>query len=143
MDPVTREEMYLNSIAGGGTAPEPPVTREEFFLKQIAGSLEPFIVTCTPTAQDLSGVMDKTVAEIDAAYKAGKKILFKVLTGANSYAEVYCSVVASNGSSTYPSYGGYTFDVIQDIFIYAFTAYTDDGDRTSYATAIYTLTPMT
>ena len=101
-----------------------------------------FVVTCTPTAQDLSGVMDKTVAEIDAAYKADKKILFKVLTGANSYAEVYCSIVVSNGSSTYPSYGGYTVDAIQDIFVYAFTAYTDDGDRTSYATAIYPLTPM-
>lgn len=30
-----------------------------------------FIVTLTPTAPDYSGTMDKTVAEINAAHKAG------------------------------------------------------------------------
>ena len=36
-----------------------------------------FIVTLTPTALDYSGTMDKTVAEIDAAYQAGKEIIFR------------------------------------------------------------------
>ena len=107
----------------------------------IQTAVDPFVVTCTPIAQDFSGVMDKTVAEIDAAYKAGKKILFKVLTGEDSYAEVYCSIAASNGY-TYPSYGGYTFDLYNNILIYAYTVYSNDGGKTSYSAIIYPLTPM-
>ena len=38
----------------------------------------PFIVTLTPTAQDMSGTMDKTPAEIDAAIQAGRRIQFSI-----------------------------------------------------------------
>lgn len=37
-----------------------------------------FIVTLTPTAQDFSGTMDKTPAEITAAYNAGQDIEFDI-----------------------------------------------------------------
>ena len=98
-----------------------------------------FVVTCTPTAADLSGVMDKTVAEIDAAYDAGKKVLFRVLTGANSYAEVDCTIAVSNGSDTFPSYGGYAIDIVSDILIYALTTYTSNPNLDTYSTNIYPL----
>lgn len=38
-----------------------------------------FVVTLTPTAQDYSGTMDKTPAEVYAAYAAGKRIIAKIL----------------------------------------------------------------
>ena len=102
---------------------------------------EPFIVTLTPTAQDLSGTMDKTVAEINAAYEAGKKIVFRVLTGASTYAEALCTNVVKN-NDLYPSYGGYTIDVNNNLFIYAWTGYTNEGTKNTYSTTIYPLTPM-
>lgn len=37
-----------------------------------------FTVTLTPTAQDFSGTMDKTPAEITAAYGAGQEIVFDI-----------------------------------------------------------------
>lgn len=99
-----------------------------------------FVVTLTPTAADYSGTMDKTVAEIDAAYKAGKIVLLRVLTGtgANSYAEVACTAVV-NAGQVYPSYGGYIVDIDNDILIYAWTAYTDSGTINNYHTNIYPL----
>lgn len=99
-----------------------------------------FVVTLTPTAADYSGTMDKTVAEIDAAYKAGKIVLLRVLTGtgANSYAEVACTAVV-NAGQVYPSYGGYIVDIDNDILIYAWTAYTDSGTINNYHTTIYPL----
>ena len=45
----------------------------------IEKAVNPFIVTCTPTAQDFSGTMDKTPEEIDEAYRTGRRIRFKVM----------------------------------------------------------------
>lgn len=97
-----------------------------------------FLVTCTPTATDYSGTMDKTYAEIDAAYKAGKEVFFRVLTGTDSYAEIHCTAIIDDGH-TYPSYGGYTVDITSNILIYAWTSYSDEGTRQNYATTIYPL----
>lgn len=97
-----------------------------------------FVVTLTPTAADYSGTMDKTVAEIDAAYKAGKLVLFRVLIGANSYDEIHCTAIIDAGL-TYPSYGGYTIDINNNILIYAWTTYTDNGTIYNYHTNIYPL----
>ena len=41
-------------------------------------AVNPFIVTLTPTAQDMSGTMDKTPAEIDAAIQAKMRIQFYI-----------------------------------------------------------------
>lgn len=110
------------------------------------GASEPigkkYIVTLTPTAADYSGTMDKTVAEIDAAYKAGQQVVFRVMTGATTYIEVDCTA-RGNGADTYPSYNGYIIDDVNNVLIYAFTGMTNDGAKAKYSTAIYTLTPAT
>lgn len=103
---------------------------------------EPFIVTCTPTAQDYSGTMDKTVDEIDAAYKAGQKIVFRVVMSATEYMDVDCTA-RYKGSLAYPSFNGYA--VITTLItglIYAWTGATSDGTKNTYSTHIYPLTPM-
>ena len=50
--------------------------------------MDPFVVTLTPTSEDLSGTMDKTPAEIWAAFKAGKRFKFSI---PSMNAEVYPS----------------------------------------------------
>ena len=40
MEPITRQEKFLNSIATGDSAELEPITREEMYLSAIAGSTE-------------------------------------------------------------------------------------------------------
>jgi hypothetical protein len=105
-----------------------------------------FIVTLTPTAQDFSGTMDKTVAEIDAAYKAGQQLVFRVMTSETTYMEADCTGRKHNGI-TYPSFNGFILstDVTDNSgkLIYAWTGATNDGTMATYSTAIFTLTPAT
>ena len=108
----------------------------------IDNSANPFIVTLTPTAQDYSGTMDKTVAEITEAYEAGKRIVFKVL--------FYNDVMYADGNSVYykndedyPSVGGYVIYLTMNALIYFFVQNTSDGTKQTYVTTIYPLTPMT
>lgn len=104
---------------------------------------EPFIVTITPTALDYSGTMDKTVAEIDAAYKAGRKVVFRVYYSATEYDDVNISVAYTDTAYQYPSYNGYIVNNSLNALVYAFTAVTNDGTKATYATAVYALTPAT
>ena len=110
------------------------------------GAQEPigkkFIVTLTPTALDYSGTMDKTVAEINAAYEAGQEIWFKVMTGATTYTMCPIAQVGKNVYD-YPSYNAYIVDQENHALIYAFTGTTDDGTKQTYSTLVYTLTPAT
>lgn len=99
-----------------------------------------FVVTLTPTSLDYSGTMDKTVAEINAAYEAGMEIWFKVLTGQDTYTLVPMSNVDKQ-SQEYPSFATYVFDAIRHVLIIAWTGYTDDGTKQTYDTAVYSLTP--
>lgn len=101
-----------------------------------------FIVTLTPTAQDFSGTMDKTVSEINAAYEAGQEIWFKVLTGQDTYTLVPLSNVDKQ-SQTYPSFATYVIDIINNMLIVAWTSYTDREEKNTYSTTIYALTPAT
>lgn len=106
----------------------------------IDAAVNPFIVTCTPTAQDYSGTMDKTVAEIDAAFNAGKKITFKVMTGATTFltGDVITTIYAGG---SYPSYIAYAIDAYNNILIRLYTGTNAIGTRATYGTNIYTLTP--
>lgn len=101
--------------------------------------IEPFIVTLTPTAEDLSGVMDKTDVEIRAAFDAGKRILFEIAGG-----EVRVNPTAF---TPYEMGGAHVISVIA-IFTYSTNGTdflveiaTDVGEAT-YSTKIFPLTPM-
>lgn len=101
-----------------------------------------FIVTLTPTALDYSGTMDKTVAEINAAYEAGREIVFRVMTSATTYLDVDCTARYFVNGYTYPSFNAY---IVGDggVLIYAFTSTTDDDGKMTYSTQIYQLTTAT
>ena len=101
----------------------------------------PFVVTLTPTAQDFSGTMDKTVAEINTAYEAGRKIVFRVMQSATTHMDVDCTARWFDGS-TYPSFNGFILNGSNNVLIFAFTGATDDGTIQAYGTTVYLLTPM-
>lgn len=107
----------------------------------IDNAANPFIVTLTPTAQDFSGTMDKTVAEINTAYEAGRRIVFRVMQSATAHMDVDCTARWFNGT-TYPSFNGFILNSDSDAFIFAFTGATNDGTKQTYSTVIYLLTRM-
>lgn len=116
-------------------------------LNNIEGGIEnantPFVVTLTPTTQDFSGTMDKTVAEINAAYQLGRRIVFRLITSAATMIEIECVVVAHGSGFAYPSFNLHIVtDQPFNALVYAWTGLTNDGDKNTYGTQIYTLTPM-
>ena len=90
-----------------------------------------FIVTCTPTAQDYSGTMDKTQTEIDDAWNSGKSIWFIV---GGSVAPMVLRDEGPDGNS----YSTYTINKAMNALIVATTYHHSN----SYGTKIYQLTPM-
>lgn len=100
-----------------------------------------FIVTLTPTAQDYSGTMDKTVAEINAAYEAGQEIVFKlVVSGVGSEAVYVTDVGQIDPESDYPSFNTRLVNPDNNVLIAIGTGITNDGTKAAYQTAVYTLT---
>ena len=108
-------------------------------------SLEPdkYVVTLTPTALDYSGTMDKTVAEINAAYEAGLEIVFRLYTAASVYIDVPVQLVSTDTDYEYPSFETNVTSASNNVFIFAQTGTTNDGTKATYETHIYTLTPAT
>lgn len=104
---------------------------------------EPFVITCTPTAQDFSGVMDKTVAEINEAYEAGRKIFFRLILGGDTYQEVSLNDVGKGGLA-YPSFNAICCIAANNnyMLVLAYTGISDTGTKNTYGTTIYPLTPM-
>ena len=100
-----------------------------------------FLVTLTPTALDYSGTMDKTVAEINAAYEAGMEIVFRTMLGANEYIDANCTAVYRDSTYSYPSFNAIVINDTMNLFAYAYTGVTDDGTTQTYSTALYSLTP--
>lgn len=99
---------------------------------------EPFVITCTPTAQDYSGVMDVTFEEIKAAAEAGKKIIFKIQIGNGNF-------YTADATITYNALGGfrqamgYIIDSNNNIII---LAWNDTNENSNiYYTVVYSLTP--
>lgn len=111
------------------------------------GAQEPigkkFIVTLTPTSPDYSGTMDKTVAEINAAYEAGQEIWFKVLASASTVVEIPLTYWATDSSYDYHGFAANIVQVGANMFIVAYVGSTSDGTRQTYDTKVYTLTPAT
>lgn len=100
-----------------------------------------FLVTLTPTSPDYSGTMDKTVAEINAAYEAGMEIWFKVDLGGGAYQTNSMTDVYKSSGYDYPSFGGVLYDDSRNLIIKVGTGVTDDGTHAAYATTVYSLTP--
>ena len=105
-----------------------------------AAQAKKFIVTLTPTALDYSGTMDKTVAEINAAYEAGMEVVFHTVTGANDWVETPLAYYAANGSD-YHGFSTTIIQIAQNLLIVALVASDDDGTKQTYATKVYSLTP--
>lgn len=105
------------------------------------GGSNKFIVTLTPTAEDFSGTMDKTVAEINAAYEAGQEIVYRFPLSASSYIDVPVTAVYTNQNDTYPSFNAYNVNNDMNVLLLVCTNVTNDGTQQTYSTAIYPLTP--
>ena len=80
MEPITRKEKFLAAAGVQSVDLPTPVTREEVFLKAIAeggggGGSDAGTFVCTFTKSGDTISCDKTPAEIDAAYKAGKAVI--------------------------------------------------------------------
>lgn len=99
-----------------------------------------FLVTLTPTALDYSGTMDKTVAEINAAYEAGMEIVVKVLLSATESISAPLSAV-HEGNATYPGFRGYLIQDAANMLVQCDTGLTNDGTKQTYSTIAYSLTP--
>lgn len=115
-------------------------------LNKMEGGIEsanaPFVVTLTPTALDYSGEMDKTVAEIHAAYLAGRKIVYKVAASETRFTYADVTMVYVDSDYTYPSFNAFIIDDVNNMLMEAITFTTDNGDKNTYATELYPLTPM-
>ena len=101
----------------------------------IAAAADPFIVNLTPTAQDLSGTMDKTPAEIYEAFQAGKKIK-GIVAGMGSTID-FTAFVESNGAVNCQASFVYSINgtpVLMNIIT--------NRASSIYATQIFPLTPM-
>lgn len=108
----------------------------------IDAAANPFIVTLTPTAEDFSGTMDKTVAEINAAYETGRTIVFHMITGTTDYIEVTASEILGSGWA-FPSFCGFVLtDTPLSALISVITPPSNDGEDLNYYTTIFPLTPM-
>lgn len=103
------------------------------------GGSNKFIVTLTPTSPDYSGVMDKTVAEINAAYEAGQDIWFKMEASGTGYLMEMAGIGNGDPESTYPSFNAKF--LANDTLLYVVSGYTNDGTKQTYNTKVYTLTP--
>lgn len=137
--------LYAVALGGGAVAANQGVANAGKIMTvgsdgQVVPEDNRFVVTLTPTAADFSGTMDKTVAEIDAAYKAGQKIVFKVMENATSYIMADCSAQYFD-EHVYPSFNAYI--VMDGVgIVFAATGVRDNGAFNGYGTTIYPLTPM-
>ncbi len=144
-------QAILNTLQGNDPGDVPPANwnYEQYLvailneLKNGAASREKFVVTLTPTALDYSGTMDKTVAEINAAYEAGQEIWIAVQTSASNVISVPITQIFGNNDVTYNGFEGTIIDTSNNVMIHAYTGATTDGTKQTYYTTIYTLTPAT
>ena len=111
--------------------------------KVITEAISPFVVTLTPINSDYSGEMDKTAAEITAAYNAGRQIVFNVdvstlgFTEWKTLATIDSKYVNSNGRVAAQAFL-VDVTVMPDKLIWICTD--DDADSANtYSTKVYPL----
>lgn len=141
--PVYFGIMYLAEPSYFGVSvpvPDPGAENAEVnFVGRFSVVPEKFIVTLTPTSLDYSGTMDKTVAEINAAYEAGMEIVFKMrYDKVGSYIETPVYVQHSSGGQ---NEGFFVNVCYNNTIIVATTGANASPDSTTYYTTIYPLTP--
>ena len=143
---VFDEDDGWNPAPGGGGSSLPAVTSDDNgkVLGVVNGAWaaseqgKKFIVTLTPTALDYSGTMDKTVAEINAAYEAGQEIVFRVrYDQAGSYIETPVYVQHGSGAQNEGFFANVCYN---DTIIVATTGLNPLPDSTTYSTSVYSLT---
>lgn len=107
------------------------------------GSSNKFIVTLTPTAQDFSGTMDKTLNEVYSAYEAGMEIVAHVpFNGAVIEAKL---VQIIDAQLAFPSFYWMAIEPSQNMQILAYNSTNADEPNPtpfSYSTKLYALTPV-
>ena len=128
----------INLFASVSPDEDPSVTETDV-VALILNHDNRFIVTLTPTSADYSGTMDKTVAEINAAYEAGQEIVFRIYGSPTLYYDINATLSSKAASDGVPSFAGY--GILTEKFIVFET--TTDTLESKYSTAIYTLTPAT
>lgn len=132
---------------------EATVGGTRYVLDRVNGWVEPgggggvFIVTLTPTAQDLSGTLDKTISEINAAVLSGKTIVFQMDTngtglgfGSIQFNGNVVREFTEDGKTIYSVSGEFIEDGLSAIVgVHTASSFVGDG---YYGTSSYTLTPM-
>lgn len=103
-----------------------------------------FVVTLTPTEDDFSGVMDKTCAEITAAYEAGKDIWLDIDATALGYElwRVKATIEAKANGDNYGQVMAFLINLqlTPPSIIFIYTDVNTSGDSNQYTTHIYPLT---
>lgn len=93
-----------------------------------------FLVTLTPTSPDFSGTMDKTPAEITAAYNAGQEIVFDI---PSMSARIHATQFLE-GNEVIRAGGMVFYDVNSSPVIITLVT---DSSASTYATQIFAMTP--
>ena len=102
----------------------------------IQTAVDPFIVNLTPTAQDFSGTMDKTGAEITAAYEAGKNIIFRLWESSTIFYDLQVTESSKTASDDVAKFQA--FGILAELLV---VIETPSANTNIYETAIYSLTP--
>lgn len=102
----------------------------------IQTAVDPFIVNLTPTAQDFSGTMDKTGAEITAAYEAGKNIIFRLWGSSTIFYDLQVTEASKTASDDVAKFQA--FGILTELLV---VIETPSANTNIYETAIYSLTP--
>ena len=109
-------------------------------LNKMEGGIElaadPFVVNLTPTAQDFSGTMDKTGAEITAAYEAGKNIIFRLWESSTLFYDLQVTMASKLASDDVAKFRA--FGLLTGLLV---VIQTPSANTIIYETAIYSLTP--
>lgn len=139
-------EIYSSGIiVMSGYGVEGELLRYTFYITSdgvqvsVAKANTDFIVTLTPTSADYSGTMDKTAAEINAAYEAGQQIVFRIYDTATSYYDIVATASSFAEGDAIKRFRG--FGIFAGYLLEIKTP--DGGESTYYSTLVYTLTPAT
>ena len=106
----------------------------------IQTAVDPFIVTFTPTAQDFSGITDKSNTEIYEAFLAGKQIIARIINNETKFFDTPAYVTVFNDNGVFTARVE-TFGLQDNLFVLFQQTFSGEP-QPPYLTTIYPLTPM-